>query len=1807
MHPIFKVLIAGLLFTSFFACSKKNQINIKETNIQEEISLEQNIVIQFTEDIVGDSSIDSWTANPLIKFTPEVKGMFKWTAVNELTFSPAAGFAASTDYKAELTDAILKEAANQKMSLGDDISFDFHTPYLNLIQTDNFWAKKESNKAVNEVRMNLTFNYKINPAQLKELLQISIDSKALPIDIYTTAVSNTITIGITESGISYDDKKALITIKAGLKCAESNYTTKDVIANETFITSKNNFQIIGALAQYNEEHGYINVTTNQEIGTEDIESLITLDPELPFTIEKQGAGFYIKADFTENEGYDLTIKKELQGIFGGTLKSEYTESIVFGTPKPAISFIAQKGVYLSSKGNKNIAVRIINVPKVEVTIYKVYANNMLTFFKNNSIGNSDYYYEEEEYYYNDYGRSYYGLEEIGDVVYTKEIETKNLKKVNGTPLLNVNFSDINQFKGIYIVQVRSTENQWLRDSKFVSISDIGLLAKQGKDDMFIMANSILDNDALGEVEINLISHNNQTVFTTKTDGNGVAHITDLKSKIKNFNVKMITATSGNDFNYLNFNQSYVENTEYETGGAKENETGYEAFIYGDREIYRPGETVYLNSIVRDVNWLALKAVPVKLKVVLPNGKDFQNIRGTLNEQGAFETSFKLPETTVTGTYSVELYTSTNVLLNSINISVEEFMPDRIKVTASVNKSELRLSDELTTSLQALNLFGPPASNRNYEVELSLTRKYFSAPKFPGYDFGINASSYNEFQNEVREGKTDSEGKGSQNFTFSPSYKNCGVLQGKIFTTVFDESGRPVHQVNNLDVYTQETFYGIKYTDSYVGTNQPFNIPLIAVNKKGEAVVAAARIEVIKYEWQTVMQKVYDDDYRYVSQKKIRVMDNKSITITKPGQTYSFTPVQSGEYEIRLYAPDAQSYVSNYFYAYGWGNTSSTSFEVNTEGKVTIECDKKEYNAGDEAKILFKTPFEGKLIVTIERNKVYEYKVLETNNRSASYSIPLKNEYLPNVYVSATLIKPNTDQKIPLTVAHGFQNITVNKEANRLPIQIIAIEKSRSRTKQKICIKTKAESDIQVTIAVIDEGILQLKNTKTPDPYGFFYRKRALEVNSYDVYARLLAELSTTASRTGGDGYNLSKRANPLSNKRVKLVTFWSGILKTNSSGEVCYEIDIPQFSGDLRIMAVAYKDNRFGSAEKSMKVADPIVTSTALPRFLSPGDSLNMPVTMSNTTAKPMSANVTITTSGAVKVNGNATQQIEIPANSEKQVNFKMVADTKVGTAQIVTTIKAMNEVFKEEIDITVRPITSLLKLSGSGSVTGGNSASFTMTNDFIPSSTSTKFVVSRSPMVGFTKNLDYLIGYPYGCIEQTTSRVFPQLYLRDLMKELKQANYTGVAPEKMVQEGINRIYTFQTYNGSFSYWPGHYEGNWWGTAYATHFLIEAKKAGYDVQASVIDKAVSYLKNKVKEKGQYSYYYYDGNGAYKNRVIAAKEIFYSLYVMSLHNQQDLSVMNFYKTNTSMLAIDSRYLLAATYLRIGDQGSYRTLIPASFTAEKSVNSFDGSYYSYIRDMAIILDVMVENDPNNAQIGMLTKHLSEQLKLKTYPNTQENAFALIALGKIARKNAESTVTADIKSNNASIGSYSSGVYMNNKNQSNNTITIDAKGTGTLYYSWEAEGISLNGTVKEEDNYMTVRRQFFDRNGSPINSNSFKQNDLVVVRIAVQSKNSDRIENVVLTDMLPAGFEIENPRLNDYSEVSWIKNNATPEYFDIRDDRINMFVTVSGETKYYYYMVRAVSTGRFKLGPVSADAMYNGEYHSYNGSGTITVTAK
>ena len=307
----------------------------------------------------------------------------------------------------------------------------------------------------------------------------------------------------------------------------------------------------------------------------------------------------------------------------------------------------------------------------------------------------------------------------------------------------------------------------------------------------------------------------------------------------------------------------------------------------------------------------------------------------------------------------------------------------------------------------------------------------------------------------------------------------------------------------------------------------------------------------------------------------------------------------------------------------------------------------------------------------------------------------------------------------------------------------------------------------------------------------------------------------------------------------------------------------------------------------------------------------------------------------------------------------------------------------------------------------------------------------------------------------------------------------------------------------------------------------------------------------------------------------------------------------------MLSLDCKYLLSAAYALAGDKNSFKQFLPTQFTGEESVAQTGGSFYSDIRDEALALYVLLEVDPTNSQINSMARHVSDKLKQRYWYSTQELAFSFLALGKIARDAAKSTATAQIKVNGKVIGEMNGvDVSFNSQQLKGGNIEVLAKGSGKLSYYWEAEGISTSGAYKEEDNYLKVRKRFYDRYGRVINGNNFKQNDLVIVQITLEKSFSGAVDNVVITDMLPAGFEIENPRTKEIPGMEWIKDGNSPTYLDVRDDRINLFVDAYSNKQVYYYAVRAVSPGLYHMGPVSADAMYNGEYHSYNGAGLIKI---
>lgn len=1803
-----KILVSTIFVAILFliACNRK-AVSLTYTNAKEEVPQLGNLTFRFSQSMVRDTMLNVWDSTEFISFDPAIPGRFRWESPDQLVFSPSQPLLPATNYSAKVKGAVLRFSKYDKVEGGNDIKF--HTPKLTLDNSLVTWMLLDEGSRVAVPQLDLFFNYRINPADLKDKLVIEVEGNKVDYTPLTVSTDNKISVRI--NGLKQEDKdfNAKVTIEKGLRPENGSNSTDEPIHATLSIPSPYVLTIQNVVSEHDGVEGTIRITTSQQLTGDDLKASLKFEPALTYTTEFTDNGFVIHSEkFDAEKSYELTIKKGLRGKIGGVLKEDYFSSLAFGELEAKINFTNSKAVYLSKKGGKNIEVQITNVPKVKLIISKIYENNLLmaqrygynpqesqpsySSYGDGEEGDGEY----EGGYYNNYGNDAM----LGDVIYEKEIDARALPKSGGGRLLNFSqFEDrLPEFKGIYHVMIRSTKDYWVRDSRFISLSDLGLITKQGQDKLLVFTNSIKSATPVEGATINVYSANNQLLGTANSNADGVAEIPISKKEFSGFRPAMVIAKTADDFNYLPFSSTSVNTSRFDVGGKRNNLSGFDAYVYAERDIYRPGERINFSVIVRDRTWKCPGDVPLKLKFLLPNGKELKSFRKTLNEQGSVEGNMDIAISAITGSYTLEVYTSNDVLLASKSFSIEEFVPDRIKVSTKLSKESLKQGESATLSINALNFFGPPAANRNYETEIQVKQKYFSPEKFSDYDFSFaNQTSF--FDKVVKEGKTDEQGNASINYEVPPTYANMGVLQTTFYTTVFDETGRPVSRGTSVDIYTQDVFFGIKRDwFYYYSLNQPVKFELAVVNKDGNATNATARVEVIKHEYHTSLVRS-GSYFRYESQKEDKLMIESSVSVGS-NTVYSYVPRSPGDYEVKVYKPGAGTYVSRSFYSYGNWGSSNTSFEVNTEGNIDISLDKKSYFSGETVKALFKTPFSGRMLVTMETDHVISHQYVEVgSDRSANVDLPVTGDHVPNVYITATLIKPHEVSDIPLTVAHGFQNVKVEEKSRKIEMAITAEKKVRSNTHQKV--KVKAAPGSLVTLAAVDNGVLQISNYETPDPYNYFYQKKALQVNAYDLYPLLFAEMR--ASSTGGDGEaDLSKRVNPMPAKRVKVVSYWSGIRKADGDGEAEFEFDIPQFSGELRLMAVSYKNESFGSTDLTMTVADPIVISTALPRFLSPGDTVTVPVTLTNTTDRSTSVSAAIKAEGPIKVLGGSTESVSLNAKSEGIAVFNVVADPYIAIGKITVTVNGMGEKFTDATEIAVRPPSTLQKVSGSGSVAGGSSQKINIgLSDFMPSSTDYTLVVSRSPALELGEHLKYLVEYPYGCTEQTVSAAFPQLYYGDMADLMQLSKQNKLSANYNIMEAIRKIKMRQLYTGAVTLWDGEGKEDWWVTIYSAHFLLEARKAGFDVDNSLLETMLAYINNRLKTRELITYYY----NRDQNKKIAAKEVAYGLYVLALAGRSNVPSMNYYKSRPELLALDSRYLLSAAYATAGDKKSFTQLLPSSFSGEVSVTQTGGSYYSDVRDESIALNALLDADPGNAQIPVMIKHVGEKLKSRQYLNTQERAFAFLAIGKHARAASKSTVTADIKVNGKKIAEVEGGSWSADKKSLGGTsVEIDASGSGRLYYFWQAEGISVSGAYKEEDSYLKVRKRFYDRYGTPLSGTTFKQNDLIIVGITLERSFNTPVENVVITDLLPAGFEIENPRTKEIPGMDWIKDGSTPTALDVRDDRIHFFVDLDNNKQTYYYAVRAVSPGNYKMGPVSADAMYNGEYHSYNGAGVIKV---
>lgn len=1802
-YPLLPLLV--LVAFIFSSCTK----SIKIVSFPEgELSRKATINFVFSEPIAPKDSIGKWLRGDYLQFEPEIEGFCRFNSQKELSFIPKQAYPEGKQIVVKPGPAL---HFGKKIKIkAPEISFS--TIPFKPIELQSKWKSPNTDSySFYPIELSVSFNEKVDPWAIRDHLKIKINGEEYNSPSFQT-YSSTKTIDLL---LDYD-KQAMapiyfeVQVLKGLEIDEG----KTILVNDFVLldTLEPMDKLVLSTPKMEMRNGqnYLIITANQALNAETVRPYLALVPDMPFEVSQEDASLRISADFRPNGMYTVLYKEGMHGKAGGVLKNDDKHNITFPGRQPFLKFADEKGHYLMRNGFENLNVKACNINAVAVDVYEIYENNLLHFLRANPSDFSrwSHYDTEEEYYYeNRWG--YLSLDEFGGLMMTDTLKLLTDKAhENEIQDLRVKIKENlrSKFQGIYAVSINSIGGEYMDDYKIVSLSDVGIIARWTRDDLLVFVNRLSTTAPAAGTRVNLISTTNQAMRSGIADGNGFIKFENVgRDEANKFHPRLITTQLGSDFNFLDLNRSQIDHYRYELDGKERRD--YEIYAYPDRNLYRPGDTLHLGAIVRNWYWETAKGLPIDAIIRNPNGKAIHEARIPTDEQGGLELNFPIPYDAPTGRYYAEVkydYAS----MHEFGFQVEDFVPDKIEVRLNVDKPSGQPGDTFMFPIAAQYYFGAPCADHRYEGKFRLNVHDFRSAKYPDFNFS-SSTSYMAESWEKFDGKLDSTGRDTISFEIPEQIEQAGIATGFCHLSVFDNTGHPVHARKAFAVATRPNFIGFRSHGNYFNIHDNFQIDYITTSFADQAVKGIPmELEVLRYEWNNSLRM---DNYgnKFVSEKEAIVV--RRDTIQSKGQIEKFQMRMeiAGNYRFRIRFLDGSLEKIHHFSAYGQAFATSTSFGVRQEGTVDIQFDKSSYEVGETARILFTAPFSGKMLVTMEREGVYAHRYLNVENGAAELRIPIQSEFLPNVIVTATLFRPQRNgRQLPLTVAHGFASIKIDQSNRHLPIKIIAPERSKPGQMQRITIQTNAKANTNVTVAVVDEGILAIKHFATPDAYPVMYAARELEVVSADMYGYLLPEVPSGEAATGGsDGSNWTSypHLNPVRSRRYRPFAWWSGIEKTNARGQVVLDVPMQaEFNGLARIMVMAYDGNKFGSAAQHMVVREDLVVMPAIPRFLTLGDTMSIPISIMNLTEKAGEVELKITAEGAVKTLTKAPLKLSLDGKGNGNLSFKLEAN-KIGEGKITLQTDGLKQV-SQTVYVPVRPASNPQKYASTGAIAGGKKVAILIPNDFNSEFNETQIQVSRFQALEFGDDLEYLLAYPHGCLEQTVSKAFPQIYFGELAAIVAPKQFKNSNSMHHVREAIQKIETMQNYDGDFSYWPGdrYANGNRWASIYATHFLVEAQKAGFAIQKDVLEQAISKCKEYAQDNRKERYYYYENNVS-RNAERTPQEVIYALYVLALSGNADISLMNYHKSSLDLLTEDSKYLLAASYAIKKDQKSFEEILPKTWKAVKPVRLSAGSFDSPIRSAAIILNALVEADPSHPRILDLINYINQHRK-EIY-STQDRAWTFMGIGKAIQRNRFTDLKISVNLDNSPIleAKGESKNYVAN-DLGGKTIEFKAEGEGVYYYRWTHQGYQKDAGVKvlPVEKHLRVKRTWYNTEGQAIANRKFYQGQLVVCQIEIAS---DTIApNISVIDMIPAGFEVENTRLNS-NDYSWIKQQHQSENLDVRDDRVNTFMSFQKpDSKKFQYLVRATNTGMFLQPAIFAESMYDPNIQSQKSGDTVWVHA-
>ncbi|WP_026703534.1 alpha-2-macroglobulin family protein [Flavobacterium soli] len=1810
------------MFLLFQACSKKSAAEFNS-----DFSLFKEFITNFTGGLVATKSDirvvlafdkKEWKANQvldndLFDISPSVDGKVIALSNNTLAFVPEKKLDQNTEYQVTFH---LSKLIDTPKGL-DDFKFTVKTIKQDfIITTNDVQSYSKDYQYLNATLktaddMDLETATKIISAEQKDKkLKIKFD-KAMSSPTEFKFVVDSIQRFVEDSTLEilYDGTEFDIEQKGKI-----NYT----------VVGKDNFSIVNVEVANNSNQTLLINFSDPLLKGQDFQGLVSVETAENIKYAIQGNILKVFFDEPLKGNLLLEVFQGIESEDGYKMKKNFATKVLFDQLKPNVRFI-KNGTIMPSSNNLKINFEAVNLKAIDVKVYKIYKNNILQFLQENDLNGTRNLKRvaqpvakktinlKQNTLINTSKWNTFAMDlskiitpEPG-AIYRVEFSFKkayslyrceSLEQDYGTEEEEVEENDVNysgSYDDYYYYDYEDFEwresqdpctNSYFYNATIgtnILASDLGVIAKRGENRSYFFAvNNIVTTEPVSGATVDVYSFQQQKLASATTNSEGIANF-----QLKGFAYFAIV-TQGDNSTYVRLDDgTSLSVSNFDVAG-EVLQKGLKGYIYGERGVWRPGDNLYLSFILNDQANKLPKSHPIKFRLTDPRGKVTYETVKKANELNHY--AFTVPTSSDAPTGSWEAMITVGGAKFYKNIKIETIKPNRLKIKNSFKNAVLSSTYANTSNLEVTWLHGAIAKNLKVEMQAKFSQQKTAFKNYSNYVFDDVVRKFSTEEINVFSGKIDEYGRASVDIDPKLNGQAPGMLKAAFITKVYEEGGDFSTDVMATTYSPYNTYVGIKSPEpnkyGMLETRKNNRFEVVTVDENGRPKsVRNLEVRVYKVEWRWWWDASYDNLSNYSSSNATTSYKNFYVNTDASGKgsfQFAVTDEEWGRYLVRVQDGD-DGHATAQTVLIDWpmwsGKTKNT--DATTANMLVFSTDKKNYAVGEVAKLSFPSSQGGRALISIENgSKVVQTLWTQTTKGETKVDVPITAGMAPNVYFNITLLQPHATTKNDSPIRmYGIIPIEVIDKNTIIEPKIVMPDVLKPEQKFSLKVSEKSGKAMTYTIAVVDEGLLDLTRFKTPNAWDSFYVREALGVKTWDVYDDIIGAYGGKINQIfsiGGDedlGGGKAKKAN-----RFKPVVVYLGPFVLPKGQTKTHQIQLPKYIGSVRTMVVAGDINTsaYGSVEKTTPVRSPLMVLASLPRKISPSEKVTIPVTVFAMENKVKNVTVQIKTNNGLRVIGATTQTVNFTQPDEKMAYFNLAVGsaTGIGKVQIIATSGSEKSTYDVEIDLTnPNPVTNMFK----DVIVEPNSSKTISWETFgVSGSNKAKLEVSSMPTIDINRRLQYLISYPHGCVEQTTSAGFPQLFLNDVA-DLSASQQNSI--QKNVTAGINRLGGFQLANGGLAYWPGNQNADDWGTSYAGHFLMEAEKKGYVLPINFKSKWISYQKKEAKNWRFVAQYGNDLAQAYR------------LYTLALAGSPDLSSMNRLRETTG-ISNESKLRLASAYVLAGQKQAGMTLLSKSKIDDDNSNYQYYYYGSSDRNRAMVLETLILLGQKQKAFAMANK-LAKQMSANQWMSTQTTAYCLYAMSKFALSNGSKGI--DVKySNDGKSQNVKTSKSIANRDlvvkSGNNGVTIKNNKDNTIYVRLLNSGILPVGQEQVVQSNVDADIVFKDRKGNIINVSKINQGTEFIAEVTVKNQRNERVENVALTQILPSGFEIVNTRFTDYGDAT----NNVADYIDMRDDRTNFYFGMkSNETKTFRVLLNASYLGTYYLPGLQCEAMYDNTF--------------